>query len=150
MKFRIICATAALFFALSSNAQTAGESTQAEVAEGPKKIVREIDVYRDVDVLASYRGGYKVVLKQIEQALKNCKMGRFKGKDANKSVVIDVLISDKGKVVKVDFVEAPVNLCKDEIRSAVEASNQWIPGKINNKPVYSYVTLNVNLVNVNR
>jgi len=149
MTFKIVCAAAALLFAVSSKAQAVSETTQA-VKEEPKKIVREIDVYRDVDVLASYRGGYKVVLNQIEEALKNCKMGRFKGKDENKMVVIDVTISDKGKVVKVDFVKAPINLCKDEIRSAVEATNQWIPGKINNKPVYSYVTLNVNLVNVNR
>lgn len=149
MTFKIVCAAVVLLFAVSSKAQAVSETTQA-VKEEPKKIVREIDVYRDVDVLASYRGGYKVVLNQIEQALKNCKMGRFKGKDENKMVVIDVIISDKGKVVKVDFVKAPINLCKDEIRSAVEATNQWIPGKINNKPVYSYVTLNVNLVNVNR
>lgn len=150
MKLKIIYIVAALFFAVSLNAQTDAESKQVKTAEGPKKIVREIDVYRDVDVLASYRGGYKALLEQIEGALKNCKMGKFKGKDANKSLVIDVLISDKGKVVKVDFVKAPVNLCKDEILSVVEASNQWIPGKINSRPVYSYVTLNVNLVNVSR
>lgn len=149
MKFKIVCAAVALLFAVSSKAQAVSETTQA-VKEEPKKIVREIDVYRDVDVLASYRGGYKVVLNQIEEALKNCKMGRFKGKDENKMVVIDVIISDKGKVVKVDFVKAPINLCKDEIRSAVEATNQWIPGKINNKPVYSYVTLTVNMINGNR
>lgn len=150
MKFKIICAAAVMLLAASSNAQTISENKQEIAADGQKKIVREIDVYRDVDVLASYRGGYKVVLKQIEEALKNCKMGRFKGKDENKMVVIDVIISDKGKVMKVDFVKAPVNLCKDEIRSAVESTSQWIPGKINNKPVYSYVTLNVNLVNVSR
>lgn len=147
MKFKIICAVAAMLLSLSSKAQTVSETTQT-VTEEPKKNVREIDVYRDVDVLASYRGGYKVVLNKIEGALKNCKKGKFKGKDA--TLVIDILISDKGKVVKVDFVKSPTELCKNDIKDAVEKSDQWIPAKVNNKPVYSYVTLTVNLKNENR
>lgn len=123
------------------NAQTAAETT-------PENKTRIIDVYRDVDVMATYRGGYGTVLGKIESATRNCKRGKFKGKDA--AVVIDILVSDKGKVVKVDFVKAPTDLCNDDIRKTIEATNQWIPAKVNGKPVYSYVTLTVNLINEGR
>lgn len=142
MKFKITYLVLAFFFTLMGSAQTESET------KNPKIVTREIDVYRDVDVLASYRGGYAVVLNKIETATKNCKRGKFKGKDA--AVVLDILISDKGKVVKVDFVKSPTELCNDDIRKAVEASNQWIPAMVNNKPVYSYLTLTVNLVNGSR
>lgn len=124
----------------------------AAVAQAPtsekKVIMRELPVYRDVDVMASYRGGYEVVLKEVEKATKNCKRGSFKGKDA--TIVIDVLITDKGKVAKVDFVKADVDLCTNEIRSAVEKATQWIPARIDNKPVNSYLQLTINLNNHNQ
>jgi len=129
-----------LFFVLLSvtmNAQTS--------AENKKVTVREIPVYRDVDVMATYRGGYTVILKQIEDATKNCKRGSFNGKDT--TIIIDVLITDKGKVAKVEFVKADVTLCNDEIQKAVEKGNQWVPGRIDNKPVNSYLQLTVNLKN---
>lgn len=140
MKFKITYLVLAFFFTLMGNAQTE--------AKTPRVVTREIDVYRDVDVLASYRGGYDVILKKIESATKHCKRGKFKGKEA--TVIIDILISDKGKVVKVDFAKAGTDLCNDDIKKAIESSDQWVPGKIDGKPVYSYVTLTVNLINERR
>ena len=129
-----------LFFVLFSvtlNAQTS--------APEKKVTVREIPVYRDVDVMATYRGGYSVILKQIEDATKNCKRGSFKGKDT--TIIIDVLITDKGKVAKVEFVKADVTLCNEAIENAIKNGNQWVPGRIENKPVNSYLQLTVNLSN---
>jgi len=126
-----------VLFSVTMNAQTA--------IENKKVIVREIPVYRDVDVMATYRGGYAVILKQIEDATKNCKRGSFKGKDT--TVVIDVLITDKGKVAKVEFVKADVTLCNDDIQKAIEKGTQWVPGRVDNKPVNSYLQLTVNLKN---
>lgn len=129
-----------LFFVLFSvtlNAQT--------TASEKKVTVREIPVYRDVDVMATYRGGYAVILKQIEDATKNCKRGSFNEKDT--TVIIDVLITDKGKVAKVEFVKADVTLCNDDIQKAIEKGTQWVPGRIDNKPVNSYLQLTMNLKN---
>ncbi len=121
-------------------------TVNAQTAAPEKKVtVREIPVYRDVDVMATYRGCYAVILKQIEDATKNCKRGSFKGKDT--TVIIDVLITDKGKVAKVEFVKADVTLCNDDIKNAIEKGNQWIPARIANKPVNSYLQLTVNLTN---
>lgn len=131
-----------LFFVLFSvtlNAQTS--------APEKKVTVREIPVYRDVDVMATYRGGYAVILKQIEDATKNCKRGSFKGKDT--TIIIDVLITDKGKVAKVEFVKADVTLCNEAIENAIKNGNQWVPGRIGNKPVNSYLQLTVNLTKGN-
>lgn len=131
-----------LFFVLFSvtlNAQTS--------APEKKVTVREIPVYRDVDVMATYRGGYAVILKQIEDATKNCKRGFFKGKDT--TIIIDVLITDKGKVAKVEFVKADVTLCNEAIENAIKNGNQWVPGRIDNKPVNSYLQLTVNLTKGN-
>lgn len=128
-----------VLFSLTVNAQTA--------TENKKVTVREIPVYRDVDVMATYRGGYAVILKQIEDATKNCKRGSFKGKDT--TIVIDVLITDKGKVAKVEFVKADVTLCNNDIQKAIEKGTQWVPGRVDNKPVNSYLQLTVNLKNGN-
>ena len=137
MKTKIAYLLFVLLLSLTVNAQTA--------APEKKITVREIPVYRDVDVMATYRGGYTVILKQIEDATKNCKRGSFKGKEA--TVIIDVLITDKGKVAKVEFVKADVILCNDAIQNAIEKGNQWIPARIANKPVNSYLKLTVNLTN---
>lgn len=137
MKLKIVYLAFVLFSGFNVVAQTSVKTA--------KIITKEIPVYRDVDVLASYRGGYEVLLKRIEEATKNCKKGKFKGKEA--AVVIDVLISDQGKVVKVDFINDTVSLCYNDIRSAIEKSDQWIPARIQNKPVNSYIQLTVNLKN---
>lgn len=126
-----------LLFSVTLNAQTS--------APEKKVTVREIPVYRDVDVMATYRGGYAVILKQIENATKNCKRGSFKGKDT--TIIIDVIITDKGKVAKVEFVKADVTLCNEAIENAIKNGNQWVPGRIENKPVNSYLQLTVNLSN---
>lgn len=115
---------------------------------GKRVVYRELPVYRDVDVMATYRGGYEVVLKQIETATKNCKSGKIKGKDA--VLIVDVLVTDKGKVAQVDFVKSPVNLCNNDISNTIKNTTQWVPGRINNKPVNSYVTLKINLLNTSR
>ncbi len=120
-------------------------ATAQTTADEKKVTVREIPVYRDVDVMATYRGGYAVILKQIENATKNCKRGSLKGKDT--TIIIDVLITDKGKVAQVDFVKADVTVCNNDIKSAIEKSTQWVPALINNKPVNSYLQLTVNLQN---
>ena len=119
-------------------------SVSAQEANTTEKVkIREIPVYRDVDVLASYRGGYEVVLNQIEKATKNCKRGMIKAKEA--IIVIDVLVTDKGKVAKVEVVKQTTDLCINDIIKTVEATTQWIPGRIDNKPVNSYIQLTVNL-----
>lgn len=119
-------------------------SVSAQEANTTQKVkIREIPVYRDVDVLASYRGGYEVVLNQIEKATKNCKRGMIKAKEA--IIVIDVLVTDKGKVAKVEVVKQTTDLCINDIIKTVEATTQWIPGRIDNKPVNSYIQLTVNL-----
>lgn len=129
-----------LFFVLFSITLNAQSAPQKQ-----KVTVREIPVYRDVDVMATYRGGYAVILKQIEDATKNCKRGSLKGKDT--TVVIDVLVTDKGKVAKVDFVKADNSLCNNDIRNTIEKATQWVPARIDNKPVNSYLQFTVNLKN---
>lgn len=136
MKTKIFYVLFCTFFTLFAQAQ---QSIKKDT------IFREIPVYRDVDVMATYRGGYTVILKQIEDATKNCKRGSFKGKDS--TIIIDVLITDKGKVAKVEFVKADVTLCNDDIQKAIESGTQWVPGRIENKPVNSYLQLTVNLSN---
>ena len=138
MKTKIFYVLFCTFFTLFAQAQ---QSIKKDT------IFREIPVYRDVDVMATYRGGYTVILKQIEKATKNCKRGSFKGKDS--TVVIDVLITDKGKVAKVEFVKADVTLCNDDIQKAIESGTQWVPARIGKKPVTWYLQLTVNLKNNN-
>lgn len=138
MKTKIFYVLFCTFFTLFAQAQ---QSIKKDT------IFRESPVYRDVDVMATYRGGYTVILKQIEKATKNCKRGSFKGKDS--TIIIDVLITDKGKVAKVEFVKADVTLCNDDIQKAIESGTQWVPARIGNKPVNSYLQLTVNLKNNN-
>ena len=124
-------------------------NAQAQDSLNGKRVVyREIPVYREVDVMATYRGGYEVVLKKIETATKNCKNGQIKAKDA--LLIVDVLVTDKGKVAKVDFVKTPESLCENDIINAVKSTNQWVPALIDNKPVNSYVTLKINLLNTKK
>ena len=54
MKTKIAYLLFVLLLSLTVNAQTA--------APEKKITVREIPVYRDVDVMATYRGGYTVIL----------------------------------------------------------------------------------------
>lgn len=137
MKTKLLYLIFGFFIAFNGNAQ--------DSLSKKRTIIREIPVYREVDVMASYRGGYEVLLKRIEAATKNCKTGSFKGKEA--TIVIDVLITDKGKVAKIEFVKSPTSLCNDAIKSTIENATQWIPGRIDNKPVNSYLQLTVNLSN---
>lgn len=136
MKTKLFYVLFCTFFTLFAHAQ---QSIKNDT------VYREIPVYRDVDVMAKYRGGYQVLLKQIEDGTRKCKRGSMKGKDA--TLLIDVLVTDKGKVAKVDFVKADVSICNDAIKQIVEQSNQWIPAKIGNKPVNSYLQLTINLNN---
>ncbi len=120
-------------------------SAQAQSENAEQSEFTETIVYREVDVMAKYHGGYNVLLKKIEAATKICKRGKFKGKQA--SVIIEVLVTDKGKVAKVDFVNEDFSLCKDVIRETIEKSNQWVPAIKNNKPVNSYIQFKINLHN---
>lgn len=136
-KILLLIGSLLLTFSVSAQEQ-AKESTKEK-----KVIVRELPVYRDVDVMATYRGGYDVLLKQIEKATKNCKRGKIKS--ANSTIVMDVLVTDKGKVARIDFVKNETDLCVNEIRSVLEKATQWVPGKINNKPVNSFLQFTFNL-----
>ena len=136
MKTKIFYVLFCTFFTLFAQAQ---QSIKKDT------IFREIPVYRDVDVMAKYRGGYQVLLKQIEEGTRKCKRGSMKGKDT--TLLIDVLVTDKGKVAKVEFVKADVTLCNEAIENAIKNGNQWVPGRIENKPVNSYLQLTVNLSN---
>lgn len=108
-----------------------------------KVVTRELPVYRDVDVLASYRGGYDVLVAQIKRATKHCRRG--KSKKIKSKIIVDILITDKGKVARVDFVVNETNLCVNEILATIEKSAQWIPGRIEDRPVNSFLQLTINL-----
>lgn len=118
-------------------------SAQAQTQNAEQTEFTETIIYREVDVMAKYHGGYQVLLNKIDTATKNCKRGKFKGRKA--SVLIDVLITDEGKVGKVDFITEDVSLCKDVIRETIEKSNQWVPAIKNNKRVNSYIQFTINL-----
>lgn len=114
-----------LIFLLFSGISTRAQETINKTDIPSKKV---INVYRDVDVMAKYPGGYENLLKEIEHATKNCKNGSMKKKKA--TFVIDVLVSKTGNVTLVNFTESPTNLCKNDIKKAIENSKKWAPSKI--------------------
>lgn len=59
--------------------------------------------------------------------------------------VIDVLVSKTGNVTLVNFTESPTNLCKNDIKKAIENSKKWTPSKIKNIAVNSFITLRISL-----
>src|SRR5690554_3875806 len=127
-------------------AQVSEETSQ--VSELKEMVETEEEpVYRNVEFMARYRGGYEVLLKQVEAATKNCKKGKIKSKNKNAEIVAEVLVDKTGKVVDVQIIKADVHLCENEIISALKAAKQWIPARINNKPVNSYLQIRVNLQN---
>jgi len=129
----------ALFIGLNIHAQT------TEKQQKIRYVVE--DVYRDVDVLARYHGGYEVVLKKVEEATKTCKKRKLKGKRKNAVVVVELLINRKGEVKEVNIVRADADFCNDAIVNALKETKHWIPALINNKPVNSYLELTINLRN---
>jgi len=124
-----------------------GMSSQAQVIQNEKEPTTKnvVNTYREVDVMASYPGGYEKLLKEIEASTKNCKKGMLKRKNA--ILTIDILISKSGIVKQVEFPRADTKLCKEDIKNAILNSKQWTPAKIKNIPVNSYITLTVNLTN---
>lgn len=129
---------------------TVGFSVNAQVSERSvtnETVLIEEPVYRTVEVMAKYRGGYKVLLKQVETATKNCKNGALKSKNKNAEVIAEVLVNRTGKVMDVQIIKADSELCKKEIISALKDAKQWIPARIGGKTVNSYIQIRINLQN---
>ena len=143
MKLKTTYLLLAFLFVNIMNAQTSSETIQEVKIE--KLETNGEPIYREVEVMASYRGGYDVLLKNIEAATKNCKKGRYNKK--NPLVIAEVLIGKEGKVLDVKIVKAEVILCNNEIINALRKTTQWIPARINNKPVNSYIQIIINLNN---
>ena len=137
MKQKITYLVFACLFGLMANAQQTSKKTTT--------IQKQEMVYRNVEVIASYRGGYDALLKKIETATKHCKSGKIRNQKAE--VVAEVLIDKTGKATDVQFIKADTDLCQNDIIKALKTANQWIPARINNKPVASYLQIRINLHN---
>ena len=143
MKLKTTYLLLAFLFVNIMNAQTNSETIQEVKIE--KLETNGEPIYREVEVMASYRGGYDVLLKSIEAATKNCKKGKINKK--NPLVISEILVDKEGKVLDVKIVKAEVVLCNNEIINALRRTTQWIPARINNKPVNSFVQIKVTLNN---
>lgn len=126
-----------MFIGVVANAQVAAETSS--------NVKAEETIYRDVEVIASYRGGYDVFLKQVETATKNCKKGKLKKKDAE--MLVEFVVGKDGKVSDFKVLKQDSDLCENDVKNAVYKSNQWIPARNNNKPVSSYVQFRIGLLN---
>lgn len=129
----------ALFIGLNIHAQTTDKQ--------PKIRYVVEDVYREVDVLARYHGGYDVVLKQVAEATKRCKGRKLRKTKKSAVVVAELLINRKGEVKEVNIVRADADFCNDAIVNALKETKYWIPALIDKKPVNSYLELTINLQN---
>lgn len=145
MKLKTTYLLLAFLFMNIMNAQTNSETIQEVKTE--KLETNGEPIYREVEVMASYRGGYDVLLKNIEAATKNCKKGKMKAKRKTRELVAEVLVSKTGEALEAKIIKAEVALCNNEIISALRKSTQWIPARINNKPVNSFVQIKVTLNN---
>jgi len=125
------------------NAQTNSETIQEVKTE--KLETNGEPIYREVEVMASYRRGYDVLLKNIEAATKNCKRGKTKRKTGE--VVAEVLVSKIGEALEAKIIKSDADFCDRDIVLTLKRSHQWIPARINNKPVNSYVQITINLQN---
>lgn len=142
MKQKITYLVFACLFGLMANAQQTSKKTTT--------IQKQETVYRNVEVIASYRGGYDALLKKIETATKNCRRGKMKSKNTHAVVVAEVLVDARGMVADAQIIKEDVNFCNDEIIATIMKNQQWIPARIGNKPVSSYVQLTINLQNAYR
>src|SRR5690606_9861787 len=125
---------------------TVGFSVNAQVSERTvtnETVLIEEPVYRTVEVMARYRGGYEVLLKQVETATKNCKKGALKSKNKNAEVIAEVLVDKTGKVMDVQIIKADSDLCRNDIINALKKSTQWIPARIGGKTVNSYIQIRI-------
>lgn len=145
MKAKTYYLFAAFLLGFGMQAQTDLQTTVEVHSEITQTL--EEPVYRDVDVLASYRGGYEVLLKRIETATKNCKSGKMKSKNKNAQVVAEVLISKTGEVSDAVIIKSEADFCDRDIVMSLKTSHQWVPARINNKPVNSYLQIRINLQN---
>lgn len=145
MKLKTCYLIAAFILGFGMQAQTDVQTTIEANTEVTQAL--EEPVYREVDVLASYRGGYAALLKKVETATKNCKSGKQKSKNKNAQVVAEVLVSKKGEVLDVTIIKSEADFCDRDIVKSLKKSDQWIPARINNKPVNSYIQIKINLQN---
>lgn len=145
MKLKTTYLLLAFLFMNEMNAQTSSETIQEVKIK--KLETNGEPIYREVEVMASYRGGYDVLLKSIEAATKNCKKGKMKTKRKTGEVIAEVLVSKTGEVLEAKIIKSDADFCDRDIMLTLKRSHQWIPARINNKPVNSYVQITINLQN---
>ncbi len=129
---------------LSVKTVSAQVDAQSEIISDATEVVVDEPIYKKVDVLAKYRGGYEVLRQELQEAVKICKRGRYKRK-VDSEVIAEVLVDSKGWVTEVYIIRAATDLCKEEIINALKSSKKWIPAQINGKTVSSFVRVSINL-----
>lgn len=129
---------------LSVKTVSAQVDVQSEIISDATEVVVDEPIYKKVDVLAKYRGGYEVLRQELQEAVKICKRGRYKRK-VDSEVIAEVLVDSKGMVTEVYIIRAATDLCKEEIINALKSSKKWIPAQINGKTVSSFVRVSINL-----
>jgi len=129
---------------LSVKTVSAQVDAQSEIISDATEVVVDEPIYKKVDVLAKYRGGYEVLRQELQEAVKICKRGRYKRK-VDSEVIAEVLVDSKGRVTEVYIIRAATDLCKEEIINALKSSKKWIPAQINGKTVSSFVRVSINL-----
>ncbi|HLW63565.1 MAG TPA: hypothetical protein VKY33_09220 [Flavobacterium sp.] len=148
MKLKRLLFVIALSTGFMANAQVSEEASQQLKLEETTQ--ENEPVYRNVEVMARYRGGYEVLLKEIETATKNCKKGKLKKRVKRAEVVAEILVSKIGEVTEVYIIKAEADLCKSEIINALKNTKQWAPARISGRTVNSYLRIRINLENANR
>ena len=110
------------------NAQNAGSS-----------INTAHEVFAYVEQMPQFVGGQNAMAKFISTHLKYPK--KAKRKHTEGKVFIKFIVSETGKVEKVEVLKGIGNGCDEAAKKVVEKMSNWIPGKQNGKAVAVYFNL---------
>jgi len=105
----------------------------------------EDPIFEEVEKVAYYRLGYEKFYELIEDHMV-CQREKIRAKKGE--ILLRFVVEKNGTVSQPEILKSDRPNCDDSILAAVKNTKGWIPAKINNRPVRSYVTLPITLQKV--
>jgi protein TonB len=101
----------------------------------------EVKIYllNELDEAPEFEGGYEQFITFLLQEIQKSPKGTFDS--IEEKVYVDFVIDENGTVTEVN-ISTPISIGAERaLKSILENSPSWKPGKVNGKPVFSFQTL---------
>ncbi len=119
-----------LIFVFSKNTNAQNVSSSSNAAH---------EVFSYVEQMPQFVGGQNAMAKFISSHLKYPK--KAKKKHTEGKVIVKFIVSETGKVEKVEVLKGIGNGCDEAAKKVIEKMPNWTPGKQNGKTVAVYFNL---------